>query len=140
MEEVQPNVQPTNPLQVSKPFYKKWWFWLIVILVVLIFGLGINFSLDTFGPTGPPPESMEELKDQQLKEIFEEETPFELLEQGICQKDSDCYYVWYTGGCWTEAHHKKVVSEIPEGMDVGAAPMREGVICVCQENKCKEQN
>ena len=58
-------------------------------------------------------------------------------ENNICEIDSDCEYIWYTGECNTPEYAAKKQKEAQEqGMNIGEAPPREGVTCTCENNKC----
>lgn len=54
-----------------------------------------------------------------------------------CGVNSDCEYIWFAGGCHTPEYVKAVLDRAEkEGMRLGEAPRREGVVCECQNNRC----
>lgn len=56
----------------KKPAYKKWWFWLIVILVIGAIGSSIDDESDTADKQGETKEA--ETKESETKEVEEEPT------------------------------------------------------------------
>ena len=58
-------------------------------------------------------------------------------ENNICATDSDCEYIWYTGGCNTPEYVGKEQQEaLDQGIFIQEVPRREGVTCSCENNKC----
>ncbi|MFH1587148.1 MAG: hypothetical protein ABID38_04785 [Candidatus Diapherotrites archaeon] len=54
-----------------------------------------------------------------------------------CEIDSDCEYVWFTGGCFDPHKVGECMQElIDSGMRPGEAEPRDGVTCTCENNKC----
>ncbi|MFA5934818.1 MAG: hypothetical protein WC827_02975 [Candidatus Paceibacterota bacterium] len=63
------------------------------------------------------------------------------LVNNICKKDSNCEYIWYTGGCNTPEYIAKKYKEAEEkGMYLGEAPPRDNVTCTCEDSKCITHN
>lgn len=65
-------------------------------------------------------------------------SPLILSENNMCVKDSDCNYVAFTGGCYTQQYVDKVMfaCEDKTGNCPAEAEAREGVICKCENNYC----
>lgn len=59
-------------------------------------------------------------------------------EQNICQKNSDCKYIWQTGGCHTIEYVEKIMDACQDGSGPcpSEAESREGVTCTCENQKC----
>jgi hypothetical protein len=55
----------------------------------------------------------------------------------VCSQNSDCQYIWFTGGCYTPEYVAKVQKS---GVRNGEARRREGVTCTCEQNMCKTHN
>jgi len=62
-------------------------------------------------------------------------------ENNCCVEDSDCQYIWYTGGCNTPEYVAKTQKEAQkQGILLGEAPSRENVTCTCENHKCITHN
>jgi len=59
-------------------------------------------------------------------------------EKNMCEIDSDCEYIWFTGGCNTPEYVAKIMKDCDEGIGPcpAAALEREGVTCSCENNRC----
>ncbi len=58
-------------------------------------------------------------------------------EKDMCKVNSDCKYIWFTGGCNTPEYVAKIQKEAQEqGIVIGEAEPREGVTCTCEDNAC----
>ena len=59
-------------------------------------------------------------------------------EKNMCKTDSDCEYIWYTGGCNTPEYVAGIMEKYQDGSGPcpSEAPRREGVTCTCENNKC----
>jgi hypothetical protein len=63
------------------------------------------------------------------------------LIDNVCKENTDCEYIWYTGGCYTPEYVAKKYKEAEEkGMNIGEAPPRDNVICTCESSKCITHN
>jgi len=58
--------------------------------------------------------------------------------KNMCEVDSDCEYIWYTGGCKTPESVAGVMDKCRDGS--GPCPSesmrRENVTCSCENNTC----
>jgi hypothetical protein len=63
-------------------------------------------------------------------------------EKNICAVDTDCKYVWYTGGCYTPEYLSRTQERARcEGIRIGGErPPREGVTCTCEKSACVTHN
>jgi hypothetical protein len=59
-------------------------------------------------------------------------------ENNLCKLDTDCQYIWVTGGCYTPEYVDRRYKEAAcEGILIGGEqPRREGVTCTCAKNAC----
>jgi len=66
------------------------------------------------------------------------ETSVCVKENNCCDKDDDCEYFWYTGGCQTPEYVGKVNEEnAKKGLRPGEAPPFDGKVnCTCESKKC----
>jgi len=62
-------------------------------------------------------------------------------EENCCEKDEDCKYVSFTGGCNTSEYVAKKLKEAQDaGIHLGEAPNKIGVTCTCENSKCITRN
>lgn len=72
-----------------------------------------------------------------VNESIDEDFFFIDKENNLCEIDSDCEYIWYTGECHTPEYVAKQQKEAQEqGRNIGEIPLREGVTCSCENYKC----
>jgi len=58
-------------------------------------------------------------------------------EKNMCETNSDCEYIWYTGGCNTPEYvGKQQQDALDQGIFIAEVPQREGVTCSCENNEC----
>lgn len=59
-------------------------------------------------------------------------------ENNICAIDSDCEYIWYTGGCNTPEYANKIMEKCQAGSGPcpSEAQPRENVTCSCENKAC----
>ena len=59
-------------------------------------------------------------------------------ENNCCDKNNDCEYFWYTGGCQTPEYVSKVNEENAKiGLRPGESPPFDGKVnCTCESKKC----
>jgi len=57
-----------------------------------------------------------------------------------CEINTDCQYIWFTGGCHTPEYVKTMLEKAEkEGIRLGEAPYKEGIACECQNSVCVEK-
>ncbi|KKT18605.1 MAG: hypothetical protein UW02_C0026G0001 [Candidatus Nomurabacteria bacterium GW2011_GWB1_43_7] len=64
------------------------------------------------------------------------------LVNNICKVNSDCRYIWYTGGCNTPEYVGEIMKKCQDksGPCPSEAQPRENVTCTCESNKCVTHN
>ncbi|MFH1400130.1 MAG: hypothetical protein ABIH41_01300 [Nanoarchaeota archaeon] len=106
----------------------------LIVAMILISGcsmLGLDKNDDSGADTG---STMDDAADTASLDDAAANAP----EDDACEADTDCSYVWFTGGCHTQAHVDAVMGQCESGTGPcpGEAPRRDGVTCQCYANRC----
>lgn len=87
-------------LKIKKPLFKKWWFWVIVVMsIIIVTSMNSSDTSDNSGNTGTQSQSTEQSKEQHTYEVVDLQTMLDELSNNAmkAEKTYQSKYVEVTG-------------------------------------------